>query len=130
MIGREYRQYLIDQGFSDVFLNYRPDSPDDVIAIYDEAAPTLPIQEGLTTEQSGIEVLVRAGTPKDAEDTIKSIHGKTIGFRNDVFTTGGFEVTIVKLQQPPSYVDRDDQNRAMWSAHYIVRHANNTQYRS
>ena len=130
MIGREYRQYLIDQGFTDVFLNYRPDSPDELIAVYDEAAPTLPIQEGLTTEFSGIEVLVRSDTPKNAEDTIKSIHSKTIGFRNNTFTAGGFDVTIVQLQQPPSYVDRDDQNRAMWSAHYIVRHVNNTQHRS
>ena len=130
MIGREYRQYLVDEGFSDVFLNYRPDSPDDVTVIYDESAPTLAISEGLNSEQTGIQVYVRAANPSDAEETIESIHDITIGFRDDEFDSGGRHITSVIPQQHPAYVDRDESNRVVWTAHYIVRHENKTQHRS
>lgn len=129
-IGRQYRQYLLSEGFTDVYLNYMPESPDEVICVFDEAAPVLTVSEGLNAEQSGIEVLVRSDNPGNAEQTIEDIHDVTIGFRNATFEAGGRHIVATYLNQEPSYVDRDSESRVMWSAHYVVRNINETQFRS
>jgi hypothetical protein len=128
MISDEVRTYLMANDFDNVYVNYMPDVDTPVIVIYDEAAPVLFESVGLSSDQAGIQILVRSTT--GAGDTTQDIYNLLVGFRNNVLEADGYLITQISPQQYPARVDVDDRNRHTWSVHFVVRYTNNTTNRS
>jgi len=126
MIGDEVTEYLESKGFENIWHNWVPDVDDTIIVIEDEAAPVLVDSVGFNVDQSGIKVLVRGLDSVQTYDLLKSIWNVMVGFYGDM---EGVQVTQISPQQYPSYVDTDDRQRSTYTAHFIARFTNDTDFR-
>lgn len=122
MIGEAFMFYLQDQGRGtvgqDLFLSFQPVSPDNCIVIYDTSPPVLEESQGLQVDNMTCQVLVRNKDYLQARDSIAAIHRDIVGYDGNM---GGFDVTIVQVDQAPASIGQDEKGRAEWSAHYRFR---------
>ena len=130
MMSAQIRSYLLAGDFENIYANYLPETDLQVISVYDESAPVLTESVGLSSDQAGIQILVRGTNATAVAKTTQDIYNLLVGFRNDVLQSGGNLITQISPQQYPAWVDVDDRNRHTWSVHFIVRYTNNTTNRS
>lgn len=125
-VGYDIVKFLENEGFGtegiDIFDNFMPDSPDNLICIYDESAPTLDESACLAVDAFGIQIVVRNSTKLTAETISMNIHKKLVGFGGSKLVPGGENISYITVETPPNGgIGKDDNNRNNWSAHYNVR---------
>ena len=124
-MAHQVAQYLQAQGLGtlgeDFFVGFQPDTPNDCVTFYDEAAPIYDPSHGLAVDQFGVQVLVRNESYFLANDLTMEIHSHLVAFGDDKFVSDGPEIWVVMLQTNPGSIGKDNQGRNEWSAHYLVR---------
>lgn len=134
MIGEYLIQYLVDEGFgtyeTDLFLGFRPDSPDNLTVIYEETAPVLNESQGFAIDRTGIQVMVRNKDYATAKAKCKQVHNLLAAFRGEL-ADGAPHVRETYVTTTPSSVGSDENNRKLWTAHYAMTYAaTETQFRT
>lgn len=118
-------QYIENEGLGtlneDIFISFQPDSPNDCITIYDEAAPVYEPSHALAVDQYGIQVLVRNESYFLAEQKLTEIHVRLVAFLDNKFVEDGPSIWTVMIQTPMASIGKDSEGRNEWTAHYIVR---------
>lgn len=134
MIGQYVKDYLVAEGYgtygTDLFLGYRPDSPDDLTVLYEETAPPLAESQGYAIDTMGIQVLVRNNVYAIAKAKLKEAHSLLAAFRGEL-TPEAPHVRETYITTVPSSVGSDENNRKLWTAHYALTYAApETQFRT
>lgn len=106
---------------TNLFLGFEPESPDNCITIYDEAASTIPESACLSVDSLGIQITVRNSNYALAEQTSRSIHKRIVGFGGKALVPGGEIVSYLTVETAPNSIGKDIKGRNQWTAHYVVR---------
>ncbi len=114
---RDIAVYLITKKHAtavskDVFLNSRPDKPDDLISLYDTGGfpPEIAISPLRRTVQVSTRNILYASGWELIWDLFKCLDTP----EKRVFIMNGRKL-FIKATQPPSFLGRDDSNRALFS---------------
>ena len=121
MIATEIANYLIVKGHansSTITVDYQPDSPDNLVTLYNETAPVLPESHSLAVDLCGLQVLVRNTSNSAARAKAIAIHKELVGLSESL---SGQTVSDLYIVTSPGFIGRDTKNRAEWSAHYSYR---------
>lgn len=111
MIIRDIADYLTTQtdlelGTS-LYLSHQPESPDEVVAIYDTGG--VEPDHYLPTAEPTIQILVRAGDYQTAHDRAHELAGILHRLTNQ--TIGDYYVYYIFLLGEPTHLGRDKRNR-------------------
>ena len=124
MIADFFADYLISEGFENVFVSNRPDSPNDLICLTDETGIIEDYEIDYASDTPGLMVYVR-GSYKYANQQIWDIHFALAGVNN----LGGddFVVSHIKTQALPAQIEIDQHGRRIFTAHYLpnIEHKTN-----
>jgi len=124
MIADDFTDWLELKGFGTVgtnlFDNFQPDSPDNLISTYDVNAPSISESSSLSVDQYAIQVIVRNTAKSSAKNIIMSIHKKFMGFSGRLITNGAL-ISMVFNDTPPYSIGKDENGRHEYSAFYRMR---------
>lgn len=119
MLSNNLKDYAVSAGIgvfgSDLFVRKYPDSPDDMVCIYDDAGIVPTGGHDYDMDVFGSKWLVR-GDYTYASNKILEIHRKVSGLMQDF---GQINVMVTHIQSEPQFVENDDKGRAVYSAHYL-----------
>ena len=135
MIADNFIDWLELKGFGTVgtnlFDNFQPDSPDNLISTYDVNAPAISESSSLSVDQYAIQVIVRNTSKELAKYIIKDIHKKFMGFSGRLIENGEL-ISMVFNDTPPYSIGKDENGRHEYSAFYrfrVVTDASDNDYR-
>ena len=135
MIADNFTDWLELKGFGTVgtnlFDNFQPDSPDNLISTYDVNAPAISESSSLSVDQYAIQVIVRNTSKELAKYIIKDIHKKFMGFSGRLIENGEL-ISMVFNDTPPYSIGKDENGRHEYSAFYrfrVVTDASDNDYR-
>lgn len=124
MMAEAVAKYLAAQGLgtfnATVFHSHFRDDPDDIVCCLDETAPEFSGSGGLALDQTGVQILTRAKRVQDARDRAWSVHRALVGFGGGQLDAAFPQVGSVSIVTSPAPVDRDTNDRVVYSAHYAV----------
>lgn len=117
--------YLESKGLGTVgtnlFWDFEPDSPDNIITVIDEEGPTIPEADSLKVDIFGIQIIVRNDNKSIARNISQAIHKMIVGFGGESLINGGDIVSYITINTPPTSIGKDDKNRNKYSSHYNIR---------
>jgi len=106
---------------TNLFVGFRPDTPNNLVAIYDSTAPPLPESSCLSIDQVGIEIIVRHSNYEDAATFCWNLYYQLIGFGGRELVEDGNIISYIIQDQTPYSIGKDDNNRNEWGTNLIVR---------
>ena len=117
MIAEYIASQLTDFGTlgTDLFYSSLPDTPNNVICVFDESGVVQPYQSDYGSDWVGVQILMR-GTYSYVKQ-LWDIHNFITGI-NEIDTDDFYLVTST-VQNVPFQVEVDDKGRRVWSAHYM-----------
>jgi hypothetical protein len=121
MIAEQVRTYLLGEGFTNLFLGFKPESPNALTVVRDMSAPQPP-ENQIGTEQTGVQVTARDYNQQEARDRCYDIYKRLVEFRTNRFTPTGNHVTLTVTQTPPSYIGTDENGRHEWTFTTSIRY--------
>lgn len=115
-LSRDVGSYLISLGLAkgmgvDVFLNTRPDQPDNLISIFDTGG--YPAELSIPNLRRTIQVMVRDMSYSAGRERIWALFKALDKPGNRVITMNGRK-THTRAMQPPVPIDRDASNRVLF----------------
>lgn len=135
MIADNFTDWLELKGFGTVgtnlFDNFQPDSPDNLISTYDVNAPAISESSSLSVDQYAIQIVIRNTSKELAKYIIKDIHKKFMGFSGRLIENGEL-ISMVFNDTPPYSIGKDEHGRHEYSAFYrfrVVTDASDNDYR-
>lgn len=133
-IGKDFVSWLEAKGYgtfgTDIFLDYKPNSPNNCITVYNISAPVLSESSSLSVDQFGIQVAVRNILAETCQSITKDIFKKFIGFGGEPLTAGGETVSMTFVDTVPTSSGKDEKERAEWTCQFILRvQSENDEYR-
>ena len=135
MIADNFIDWLELKGFgivgTNLFDNFQPDSPDNLISTYDVNAPAISESSSLSVDQYAIQVIVRNTSKELAKYIIKDLHKKFMGFSGRLIENGEL-ISMVFNDTPPYSIGKDENGRHEYSAFYrfrVVTDASDNDYR-
>ena len=134
MIAESLMKWIDTEGLgtegTDLFCSHMPDKPDNCVVVYDESSPSLDMSQALALDRFGIEIRVRDSVYESARDLIIDIHKALVGF-SGLLAPSTPEVVMVDPMTSPTFLERDDSKRSIWTAHYALTvQSSGDQYRS
>lgn len=120
-VARHFQDQGLGEIGEDYYVGFQPDSPNNCITFYDEAAPVYDPSHGLAVDQFGVQVLVRNDSYFLAEQLLTEIHVRLVGFGEDKLVPGGPDIWAVMIMTPMGSIGKDDKGRNEWTAHYMIR---------
>jgi hypothetical protein len=135
MIADNFTDWLELKGFgmvgTNLFDNFQPDSPDNLISTYDVNAPSISESSSLSVDQYAIQIIVRNTAKAAAKENLMNIHKKFMGFSGRL-VSGGELISMVFNDTPPYSIGKDENGRHEYSAFYrmrVVTDASDNDYR-
>ena len=135
MIADNFTDWLELKGFgivgTNLFDNFQPDSPDNLISTYDVNAPAISESSSLSVDQYAIQIVIRNTSKELAKYIIKDIHKKFMGFSGRLIENGEL-ISMVFNDTPPYSIGKDEHGRHEYSAFYrfrVVTDASDNDYR-
>jgi len=115
-LTRDMALYLRDQGHvtainMDVFLDNRPDKPDNLVSIYDTGG--FPAEQAITDLKRTAQMLIRDKSYDAARIKAWDIYKALDKPGNRVIISNGRKM-LVKAVQPPTFLNRDASDRALF----------------
>ena len=115
MLIRDIALLLQSEGIgtlgADIFLAYRPDEPDDVIAIYDTGG--FPAEPELPDLRRTVQISVRGKSYAATYSRIWQMYRLLDRPEERLITANGRKM-IARAMQPPTLLDRDASNRVLF----------------
>lgn len=132
MLAKKIADYLASQGIgtvgSDLFVEFLPDSPDNVVAIYSTGGFNFNYSSVLGYDNPTIQVRVRNTDQLAAYNKIAAVYDKLQGL-NTVTLDGSSIINVQALQSAPTTIGRDAKNRAEYTQNYTIMVRNKTTHR-
>lgn len=115
-LTRDIATYLVSESLvnaigTDIFLDARPDSPDNLVSIFDTGG--FPAETSISDLKRTAQVLVRDTSYAVGREKIWAIYKAIDRPNNRVITANGRKMHI-KAVQPPVLMDRDASNRTLF----------------
>ncbi len=126
MIGKEFAEYLQEEGFGtvgvDIFHNFQPDKPDNCITTYNVNSPVLAESSSLSVDNCCVQVMVRNLVEENAKNILNDIHLNFIGFGGKKLTSSSnFTVTQSAVDTNPYSIGKDENGRNESTVTYRLR---------
>lgn len=106
---------------NNLFVGFRPDTPNNLVVIYDIIAPPLPESSCLTIDQVGIRIIVRHVDYEQSASFCWNLYYNLIGFGGRELVEDGNIISYITQDQAPNSIGKDDNNRNEWATDLIVR---------
>lgn len=124
-VAFEILKYLENKGFGsenvNLFIGFEPVNPVNCITFFDEQASTISESGALMVDMFGCQILVRNSNYFTAEQIIKNIHKKIVGFGGSPLIDGGDVVSYITVETAPFSLGKNENGDNQWTAHYNVR---------
>ena len=122
MLAEAIARHLETEGHgtfgTDLYVSVQPDRPNDCVTLVDENATVPPEAQAYRVDHTGLQVVARAVNYEDARTKIWAIHRELVAYSG---TLDGTVITFIQIEQPPGSIGVDENQRAEWSSHYVIR---------
>jgi hypothetical protein len=106
---------------TNLFVGLRPESPNNLVCIYDTPAPAIAESSCLAIDEVEIQILVRHIDYNQASVTCWNLYYQLIGFGGKSLVDDGNIISYITPSQPPNSIGKDDNNRNEWIVNLFVR---------
>lgn len=128
MMAEDMYKYLNSKGFGtenfNLFFDFKPDSPDNLIVTFDVESPPLPESNTLSVDLYTVQILTRNTNKTFARNLLIAIHKQLLGFGGEKLIPSGEMVSVITINTMPTSLGKDSKGRNEYSAHYDIRITN------
>lgn len=118
MIATGIKDHLVAQGVgtfgTDLFVSQMPDTPDNVMCVFDEAGPVLPEMSSYDADNFGTMIMVR-GSYSFVKAKMIAIHRAVTSLAG---TFDSIRIIDTHIQSEPKYIETDNKGRRVYTVHY------------
>jgi hypothetical protein len=103
---------------NNIFINYQPESPDDIISVFDTGGEGSII--GFPDTKRSVQIIVRNAKHNDGNYISWAIHNALTNSSNNGFLSIDGQNMLIKSRNTPFAIGRDENNLFEWSMNFDI----------